>query len=182
MVILIASLFLTVIACGCLESESLISGQATDKALSVEDFPENWIAYNYSDNSWTLTDNYAEFNFLIPGEYHEYKPPVRIRISIYDEDVTLSNGTVLNPIQLSEWIYDVTMDDHHEILPLDLGEEGYYYTLNYTYQEDQYTQAIYSFRMKNVWVWMYFDINASHIPYWGWIEDMVRLQESRILG
>jgi len=151
--------------------------------LSEEDFPENWTAYDKGNPGFNLCNNSVEFHYAPQGDYNEYLPQVKIVIAIYEEDITFPNGTVWSPIRQSEWIYEAIKEDNKELTPIDLGEEGYYFLQNYSFQEVQYTTAIYAFRAKNVWVHFNFiEVDSSYIPYWGWMEDIVRLQESRILG
>lgn len=185
--IIVIGLFLTVITSGCLESEGLITAQAEDVILTEDDFPENWTAYDNGEVVIALCNNSREFQYFPPGEHNEYFSLIRIRIAVYEDDRILENGTVWDPVQQSKWIYEFTKDDQWEKFPIDLGEEGFYHIHNSTVYngsvpETHYTTAFYGFRMENVWVYLIFYIYSSDIPYWGWFEDMARLQESRIVG
>ena len=186
MALLIACIMMTLIVCGCLESGSddLITGEAKDMVLSVEDLP-GWEAHDMGEPDFVLCNNSVEFHFAPQGEYNEYLPKLRIIIAVYEDDVILKNGTTWGPIERSEWVYEAKKDgDPHDIFSIDLGEEGYYSIDNSTIDDDPlYTSAIYAFRTKNVWVRIDFiDLEAGEIPYWGWMEDIARLQESLILG
>jgi hypothetical protein len=131
-----------------------------------------------------LCNNPVEFHFAPEGEYNEYLPKVGIIIAVHEGDVVFENGTTWGPIQQSQWIYETIKDGNpRETSPIDLGEEGYCTIYNITIHDERHTKAVYAFRAKNVWVHFDFiEIGPMDMPYWGWMEDILRLQESRIPG